>query len=309
MEPLEKITENNLSKTIFLQKKIVFGVIVIFGVLILFNFLFLSAPKNFPAGQVVSVKEGTSLRFLSKELKNENVIRSRTMFETFVIAYGGEKYLVPGDYLFEKKLPVFQIARRMAKGKYNLAPVKVTIPEGFDLKQIADTFSAKLVNFNKNNFLTEAKDKEGYLFPDTYFFSSSSNEQDVLKYMSNNFNQKISSIQSQINSSAKSEKEIIIMASLIEREAKGDSDRAVISGILWNRISQKMLLQVDSAPETYKTKGLPANPICNPGLKAIEAAIHPLNSPYLYYLHDKDGIIHYARTFAEHKQNKLKYLN
>ena len=70
-----------------------------------------------------------------------------------------------------------------------------------------------------------------------------------------------------------------------------------------------MLLQVDAAPETYKTKGLPTNPICNPGLKAIEAAIHPLNSTYLYYLHDKNGIIHYAKTFAEHKQNKIKYLN
>ena len=69
-----------------------------------------------------------------------------------------------------------------------------------------------------------------------------------------------------------------------------------------------MPLQVDAALETYKTKGLPKNPICNPGLDSIRAAIHPEKSNYLYYLHDKDGVIHYATTFAEHKANKLKYL-
>ena len=98
------------------------------------------------------------------------------------------------------------------------------------------------------------------------------------------------------------------MASIIEREAKGDSDRGYISGILWNRINKNMPLQVDAALKTYKTKGLPEQPICNPGLEAIKAAIHPVLSNYLYYLHDKNGVIHYAKTFEEHKKNKLKYL-
>lgn len=155
----------------------------------------------------------------------------------------------------------------------------------------------------------EAQNKEGYLFPDTYFFFDTSSEKDVLYSMSNNFKEKIVSIQSEISASAKSEQNIIIMASIIEREAEGNADRTIISGILWNRISKNMPLQVDSAPETYKIKGLPSAPICNPGLKAIEAAMHPVSSSYLYYLHDKNGIIHYAETFAEHKQNKIKYLN
>jgi UPF0755 protein len=174
--------------------------------------------------------------------------------------------------------------------------------------QIADAVSAKLPDFDKNNFLLKAENEEGYLFPDTYFFFGTADEQDVLRYMNNNFKEKIMSIQPEINVSSKSEKDIIIMASIIEREAKGDADRGIISGILWNRIAKKMPLQVDSAPETYKTIGLPGAPICNPGLKAIEAAINPVSSPYLYYLHDKDGVIHYALTFAEHKQNKIKYL-
>ena len=127
--------------------------------------------------------------------------------------------------------------------------------------------------------------------------------------MGNNFEKKILPIRPKIISSGKTEKEIIIMASVIEREAKGDADRGFISGILWRRLQIGIPLQVDAAPETYKTKGLPENPIGNPGLEAINSAIYPEKSNYLYYLHDKDGNIHYARTFEEHKVNKLKYLS
>ncbi len=130
--------------------------------------------------------------------------------------------------------------------------------------------------------------------------------------MSENFNKKISSILPEISkmekSTGRTEQDILIMASLVERESKGDIDRAVISGILWKRIKLGMPLQVDAALETYKIKGLPKKPIANPGLEAIRAALYPKNSPYLYYLHDKNSVIHYARTFTEHRQNILKYL-
>ncbi len=126
--------------------------------------------------------------------------------------------------------------------------------------------------------------------------------------MSKNFDKKIGPLLGEFGSFGKSEREIIIMASLVEREAKGDEDRAVISGILWKRLEIGMPLQVDAAPITYKERGLPKSPISNPGLLAIDATIHPELSPYLYYLHDKDGIIHYARNFEEHKANRLKYL-
>ena len=104
------------------------------------------------------------------------------------------------------------------------------------------------------------------------------------------------------------EKDIIIMASIIEEEAKGDADRAYISGILWKRLSINMALQVDAAKETYQNRGLPEKPIVSPGLKAIKAAIHPQNSSYLYYLHDKEGGVHFAKSFAEHINNKTKFL-
>ena len=186
--------------------------------------------------------------------------------------------------------------------------ISVTIPEGFDLDQIATVFSAKLSGFDKNNFLAETKNSEGYLFPDTYFFLNNANDADVLKSMSDNFVKKISPLLPEIVSAGKTENDVIIMASLIEREAKGNSDRDIISGILWKRISLGIPLEVDSAPETYKIKGLPENPICNPGSDLIKAAIEPQNSPYLYYLHDKNGVIHYAESFAEHQANIKKYL-
>ncbi len=227
------------------------------------------------------------------------------MFEMFMIMYGGEKHLVASDYLLEGRLPAYEIARRMERGESHLAPVKVVIPEGFDDSQIAEAFGSRLSLFDKTKFLKTAK--EGYLFPDTYFFFTHSDEADVLKSMTDNFARKLSSIKPEIVSSGKSEKDIINMASIIEHESNGN-ERGIISGILWKRISLGIALQVDAAPETYKSRGLPKEPICNPGIEAIKAAIHPVNSPYLYYLHDKDGNIHYAKSFAEHKANISKYL-
>ena len=294
------------NKNDFKIKKLFLYVVIIFLLIFLIYYLFFSAPLGFPKGIVVSIKQGENLRNLSLDLKEKKIIRSRASFEAFVIMYGGEKHISLGDYLFENRLPVFEIARRIAQKDRRLASVKITIPEGFDNSEISELSSSKLKNFNKDRFLSQAK--EGYLFPDTYFFFSSDNEEDVLQYMSENFEKKIKTVKQEIISSGKNESDIIIIASIIERESKGDADRVYISSILWNRIKKNMSLQVDSAPETYKTKGLPLNPICNPGIESIKAAIYPVVSNYLYYLHDKNGMIHYAYTFSEHKKNILKYL-
>ncbi|MBU0611960.1 endolytic transglycosylase MltG [Patescibacteria group bacterium] len=294
--------------SIFSQKKFIILLVALIFTVFCFYLLFLSAPSGFPKGVILNIEEGTTLRYLSGDLKAEKIIRSRIAFEAFVIMYGGEKHLILGDYLFEKKTPVFEVARRISKGVYHLAPVKITIPEGFDISQISESFVGKLHDFNKENFIVEARLREGYLFPDTYFFLTTANEKDVLKSMGDNYKKKILPFLEKIVATGKTEGQVITMASIIEREAKGDADRTVISGILWSRIKKGMPLQVDAAPDTYKTKGLPKSPICNPGIKAIEASIYPENSPYLYYLHDKEGAIHYARTFEEHKINKLKYL-
>ncbi len=222
--------------------------------------------------------------------------------------YGGEKHVVSSDYLFEERESVLRIAKRITQGETHLAPVKVTIPEGFTVADIGGAFSIKLLSFDKANFLVLATNKEGYLFPDTYFFLTTADEEDALKSLSDNFNKKIAPLMPEITASGKTENEIITMASIIEREAEGDVDRAMISGILWKRLRAGIALQVDAAPVTYKERGLPDKPISNPGLEAIKAAIHPESSPYLYYLHSKDGLVHYAKTFAEHRMNVKLYL-
>ena len=304
--PKETINfKKNLLKfaSLFSKNTYYFLSLILFFLLL---FFFFSAPANFISGTKVRIDQKSSLRNVSFELKKENIIRSRIIFEAFVIFLGGEKNIKYSYYLFEKKLPVYEVARRIAVGENNMPVVVVTIPEGFNLVKIADVFSEKLTEFDKDKFLINTQ--EGYLFPDTYFFSNIDNEQDVVKVMSANFEKKMTPLRKIIEDLNKNERDIIIMASLIEGEAKGNADREFISGILWKRFSIGMLLQADAAPETYKTRGLPPSPINNPGIKAIKAAIYPQNSPYLYYLHDKTGMIHYARTFREHIKNKLKYL-
>ena len=143
------------------NKKIVFYVIGFFVFLIVFYSLFLSAPGNFPLGNIIRIEKGSSLRSISFLLKNQNIIRSRVAFESFVIMLGGEKHIISSDYLFENKLSVWSVAKRIVDGEHHMAPVSVTIPEGFNLNQIADTFVSKLTNFNKTKFLLKAEKLEG----------------------------------------------------------------------------------------------------------------------------------------------------
>lgn len=304
------LQENNTSQSNSRFFKLKFIIVFLFLIAVVFlgYFLFLSSPSDFVSGTIINIEQGNSLRTVSFKLKEANIIRSRTAFEVFVILLGGEKHIISADYLFEYKMPVWQVSRRIVRSEFHILQNKVTIPEGFNNSEIADIFSTKLKSFNKDKFLLDAKDKEGSLFPDTYYFFSADNEANVIKSMSDNFEKKINPIRPKILASGKTEKQILIMASILEKEASGDADREIISGILWRRISLNMPLQVDAAPETYKTKGLPDRPIGNPGLEAINSAIFPQASAYLYYIHDKEGNTHFAKNFEEHKRNIAKFL-
>ena len=220
------------------------------------------------------------------------------------------------DFLLKKKyfFGVLVLALLLVVLSFNSRPAKpeiiaATIPEGFSNLEAADVFTGKLVNFDKEKFLLLAREKEGYLFPVTSFFFPHDDHEDALRLMSANYHLKVDPVLPAILESGKTEKEIITMASIVEGEAKGDTDRGFISGILWKRIELGIALQADAAPETYKTKGLPKNPIGNPGMKAIQAALYPESSPYLYYLHDSKGNIYYAKNFTEHQINIKKYLS
>jgi UPF0755 protein len=287
-------------------------------------------PKDFPTGEIIKVKSGSSLRAISKDLYDNHVISSPFIFQTFAIILGGDKNINAGEYQFDSPVTVFVVAGRIQAGIYGIPSIKVTLPEGMTRREMSVAIASMLPHFNKDNFMKLTENDEGYLFPDTYFFFKNYTEVDVIKILKDNFNKKIDNLSNKIKSSGKTLKDIVIMASIIEKESNGDDDRVAISSILWKRIENKMPLQVDatflfligkesseltradlglkSPYNTYINKGLPPGPISNPGIETLTAAMSPVKTQYLFYLHDKDGVVHYAKTFEEHKKNKQKYL-
>ena len=301
---------------------------VAFVLSISFVLLFV-APRDFPTGSIVEITSGQSLQSITVSLYDKNIIRSPLVFRSLVILFGGEKKVSAGDYLLREPQGTFSLARRFVNGQFGIDNTKITIPEGWNIFQMADYLEKNLVLFNKKEFVELARNKEGYLFPDTYFVSGSVNPSEIINMMENNFLKKITSIQKQILAFKRTEREIITMASILEGEALPE-DRNVVAGILWKRLDLGMPLQVDSTfsyvngkntyeltledlkidslYNTYRYRGLPPGPISNPGLEAIISAITPIKTKYLYFLTERDGTIHYAKTFEEHKRNKELYL-
>jgi len=281
---------------------LVIGFIVLF-----FLYYFLSAPFG-NKDVVFHVSSGQSINFLSSELENKNVIRNDFTLKFFIKLLKSGKGIISGDYLIKKNSPVWIVAWQVGRGYHNIEPIKITIREGLNNEEIADLLVNKLSGFRKDLFLTLGDAKQGYLFPDTYFFFPLDTVEEIIEKLSNNFDNRIKNLNPSINSSGKSLSDIIIMASVLEKEASGKEDIAIISGILWKRISLGIPLQIDTDMSTYTTKELPLKPLNNPGLLSIQAAINPVDSPYLYYLHDKNGKVHFAKSFEEHKRNINNYL-
>ncbi|KKS98274.1 MAG: Aminodeoxychorismate lyase [Candidatus Giovannonibacteria bacterium GW2011_GWA1_43_15] len=204
------------------------------------------------------------------------------------------------------KLPGY--IKRKTMEKAVAGEVAITIPEGLNAGQIGEILERAGL-FSKSAFSKAAQKEEGFLFPDTYRFYKTSKPEQVAARMRENFDKKITpEILDEIKKQNKTLRDVIIMASLLEEEVQSTADRKLAAGILWKRLKLGMGLQVDSAPDTYRYRGLPPGPISNPGLDAILAATHPEPSPYLYYLSGQDGKTHYAKTLEEHALNKYKYL-
>jgi UPF0755 protein len=298
----EEIKKENNSKSKFLLNTI----LGISFLLIISYYLFSSPILN--KDKTIHVAPSDSLSKISNELKNENVVRSSFVLKAFVYVFSGDKHIASGDYLFKKGKSVFRVAWQLSRGRHGVEPIRITLKEGFTKEDMATLLADKISSFRRDLFLSDKRSKEGYLFPDTYFFYPMSTTDEILNEITSNFNKRISSISKDIKSSGKSLEDIIIMASILEKEAKGKVDAPVISGILWKRIKLGIPLQVDVAKETYKESGLPKSPISNPGLSSILGALHPESSPYLFYLHDDVGLVHYAVDFSQHRSNIAKYL-
>lgn len=263
-------------------------------------------PKEFPTGAIVSIREGAGLQEIAHDLEDARLVRSTFWFRTFAIVFGGERGMKAGEYFFEEPVSAPVLAWRIFRGDHRIETVKITIPEGFTNAKIAALFDGRFPFFDGRLFNLEAP--QGYLFPDTYFVPVTATASSTVKVMHENFIRKIFSVTSEIEKSGKTLEDIIRMASLIEGEANNQTDRELVSAVLWKRLAIGMPLQVDVDKKTYEFQGLPKVPINNPGLLAIKAALAPTSTPYLYYLTGQDGKMHYAKTFEEHKQNIAKYL-
>ncbi|MFA6514978.1 MAG: endolytic transglycosylase MltG [Candidatus Paceibacterota bacterium] len=282
-------------------------ILLVIGFLLLIGYYLFSAPFD-SKDLIIHIEKGQSVNALTLDLENKNAIRNNSVLKIFIKLFGTKKGIVSGDYLINKNSPVWIVAWQIGRGHHNIEPIKITIREGLTNKAIAALLADKLSGFRKDLFLISTENKQGYLFPDTYFFYPLDTTSEIVEKLSNNFDVKIKKIDESIKKSGRSLSQVIIMASILEGEAGGKDDIAIISGILWKRISTGMPLQVDIDKDTYINKGLPQKPLNNPGLMSINAAINSVDSAYYYYLHDKNGKVHYATTFEEHKSNISKYL-
>jgi len=285
-------------------------------------------PIFFPRETVITVSNGQALTTLASNLKEQGIIRSPLWFRIFAISLGGERDMKAGQYYMPRPQNSFKIAWRIFNGDYGVETVRITIPEGFTAKRIADLLDERFQFFNRDNFLIAAP--EGYLFPDTYFIPITATASSTLDTFQYNFERMVRPLNSEIVESGKTFEDVVIMASIIEGEARRPEDMQEVSSILWKRLEIDMPLQVDatfvyflgkgtkdltltdlridSPYNTYLYRGLPPTPISNPGLASITAAFNPKETEYLYFLTGDDGKMYYSRTHEEHLEKKARYI-
>lgn len=319
---------------------ILFFPILLF-VIIIAGFLWfndaLLAPSNETAKSRFVITKGSSAETIAKGLENNGFIKNAFAFKLYLQFNNKTKSLAAGEFSLAKNLTVEEVIKALQSGP---TQIWVTIPEGLRREEIPDKFitslelSPTLAQTFTDEFLSLTKDLEGFLFPDTYLFPKEASAAAVVKRLTSTFDQKISSLEEDIAKSGRSRKDIITLASILERETRNaKTEGPIVAGILLKRMKEGWPLQadataqyaigkepnwwptptradleVDSVFNTYKILGLPPHPIASPGLEAIKASLYPEESEYWYYIHDTDGVIHYAKTLAEHNRNVDIYL-
>ncbi len=275
------------------------------------------------------INKGSSVSQIGNKLESAGLIKSALAFKIYLQFSGQTGKVQAGEFMLTPSYSLFQTVNALMKGPVELW---VTIPEGLRREEIAQKFVTVLDKDASfvTEFLEASKGKEGYLFPETYLFPRDVTADFVVQKMTDTFTAKTEGIK---NNSGLSFSQVVVLASLIERETKTDGERPVVAGILLNRLDAGWPLQVDASVQyavgtskdwwpiltledlsttssynTYKYQGFPPTPIANPGLSSIKAALDPESNNYWYYIHDTNGKIHYAKTLSEHNANIAKYL-
>lgn len=302
---------------------------VVLGLIVWF-FLFLP-PSGFPSGKVITIEEDIPLSVAAMQLEEQRVIASAVAFTAFMRLTGRDDDMQAGPYIFKDPIGLISVAHRLANGISGAPVVRIRIEEGKTAREIGELLIEKIPDFDHATFDPKARALEGYLFPDTYLILPDETPDEILERFYGTFERKTAEIEEEILAFDRPLRDVLTMASLLEREARTLSEKRQIAGILWNRIEIGMPLQVDavfgyikdtqtyspsfsdleidSPYNTYLYKGLPPGPIANPGLDSILAAVTPVETKNLYYLTGRDGVMRYARTFEEHKANRARYLD
>jgi UPF0755 protein len=284
----------------------------------------------------VEIAPGTSSAAIGVQLAASGIVRSKYSFDLLRAWKSGT--LKAGEYRFDRPAPLEEVYGRLLKG--DVYTVTVSVPEGFNIFDIAQVVEGAGLG-SKEDFLAaerqhteliaawspHAASLEGYLFPDTYHFSRHATPPQMLAAMVRRFRQ--ASAQAGLRGDVS---KTIILASLIEKEVRQDAERPLVAGVFENRLAANMPLATDptviyaallegryrgaiyasdlqspSPYNTYRHTGLPPGPICNPGMAALRAAIHPEKTDYLYFVADAAGHSRFATTLKQHTENVEQY--
>lgn len=279
------------------------------------------------------IPRNQSVAVIGQRLYEAGLIKNPTIFKLWVRYTGSATALQAGSFDISPGSSLPEIATQLTTGTQD---VWITLLEGWRVEEIAEYLANQgLDSFDSSTFLALAKPYEGTLFPDTYLVPREISAESLVTMLTTTFEQKkTTALAKEVAASERSFEESLIMASIVQREARDAEQMRHVAGILWNRIAIGMALQVDATLQyskggpgkwwptplavdktinspfnTYQNPGLPPRPISNPGLDALRAALDPLVVDDLYYLHDPDtGLMYYARTLEEHNANITKYL-
>lgn len=322
-----------------LSQRIAITVVVIMMLLLLsitgYSSLF-SIKKEGVKGRIFNVPEGVTLRWISNSLKEEGLIRSSTLFLTAGKLILSEKEIMAGEYIFSPEMSLFDILSSFKNGKVHYH--RVTIPAGYSINQIGALLAAEGL-IDTDTFLRLTEDREligllnidipsleGFLYPDTYYFLKDGNPRNVIRKMVRRFKEvfdpELEKRAAELNMAVK---DIITLASIIEKEAVAEEERPLISAVFHNRLTRNMPLQSDptviyalgnsfdgnikkkhlsfrSSYNTYTVRGLPPGPIGSPGIESIRSALYPAEVDYLYFVSKNDGTHHFSRNLKEHNK-------
>ena len=286
-------------------------------------------------GVILTIPRGASADQVYSTITRDHIVSNIVLFRFFSKVFGIDREIKAGKYLFSGHYSDYDVMRLISAGKSNLL-VAVTIPEGMDIRQIAEIYHEDL-GVDSAAFASEAlgdsmaevlgipsTNLEGYLFPDTYDFYYGTKPGEIMKRMTDEFKLYFNdSLKARARAIGYTVNQVMTMASIVEAEAQLDSERAIIASVYYNRLRIRMPLDADPTIEyalgehtviyyrdlrikspynTYENYGLPPTPICSPGLKSIMAALYPDTTDYLYFVANGKGGHVFTVTFRAHKR-------